>query len=198
MRGSSRSSTPSASRSSGRFRRAGSQPGTVIHTLGYPLRMQEFGGAFIYAMPDGLTSIGLVAGLDYRDPMFDPHVTFQHLKRHPFVASLLAGGNMVRYGAKALPEGGWHTIPRVYADGVLIAGDAGGFLNSLRLKGIHLAMRTGMLAAEAAFDGVRANDVSAGALKQYEDADRPERRHAASSIPCATSIRASSTDCWPA
>ena len=131
--------------------------------------MQEFGGAFIYAMPDGLTSIGLVAGLDYRDPMFDPHVTFQHLKRHPFVASLLEGGNMVRYGAKALPEGGWHTIPRVYADGVLIAGDAGGFLNSLRLKGIHLAMRTGMLAAEAAFDGVRANDVSAGALKQYED-----------------------------
>ena len=143
-------------------------PGSVIHTLGYPLRMQEFGGAFIYAMPDGLTSIGLVAGLDYRDPMFDPHVTFQHLKRHPFVAGLLAGGKMVRYGAKALPEGGWYTIPRVYADGVLIAGDAGGFLNSLRLKGIHLAMRTGMLAAEAAFDGVRANDTSAGALKKYE------------------------------
>ena len=143
-------------------------PGSVIHTLGYPLRMQEFGGAFIYAMPDGLTSIGLVAGLDYRDPMFDPHVTFQHLKRHPFVAGLLAGGKMVRYGAKALPEGGWYTIPRVYADGVLIAGDAGGFLNSLRLKGIHLAMRTGMLAAEAAFDGVRANDTSACALKKYE------------------------------
>ena len=75
---------------------------------------------------------------------------------------------MVRYGAKALPEGGWHTIPRVYADGVLIAGDAGGFMNSLRLKGIHLAMRTGMLAAEAAFDGVRANDVSAAALKKYQ------------------------------
>ena len=68
---------------------------------------------------------------------------------------------MIRYGAKALPEGGWYTIPRVYADGVLIAGDAGGFLNSLRLKGIHLAMRTGMLAAEAAFDAVRANDESA-------------------------------------
>ena len=68
---------------------------------------------------------------------------------------------MVRYGAKALPEGGWHTIPRVYADGVLIAGDAGGFVNSMRLKGIHLAMRTGMLAAETAFDAVRAGDVSA-------------------------------------
>ena len=143
-------------------------PGTVIHTLGYPLKMEEFGGAFIYAMPDGLTSIGLVAGLDYRDPMFDPHIAFQHLKQHPFVSSLLTGGHMVRYGAKALPEGGWHTIPRVYADGVLIAGDAGGFLNSLRLKGIHLAMRTGMLAAEAAFDSVRANDTSAAALRKYE------------------------------
>ena len=73
-------------------------------------------------------------------------------RAHEELSSLLEGGNMVRYGAKALPEGGWHTIPRVYADGVLIAGDAGGFLNSLRLKGIHLAMRTGMLAEEAAFD----------------------------------------------
>ncbi|MBA2603159.1 MAG: electron transfer flavoprotein-ubiquinone oxidoreductase [Acidobacteria bacterium] len=144
-------------------------PGTVIHTMGYPLRMEEFGGGFIYAMPDGLTSVGFVAGLDYRDPMFDPHATFQHFKRHPLVASLLDGGQMVRYGAKALPEGGWHAVPRVYADGVLIAGDAGGFLNSMRLKGIHLAMRTGMLAAETAFDAVRANDTSASRLRSYEE-----------------------------
>ena len=95
---------------------------------------------------------------------------FQHFKRHPLVASLLDGGQMVRYGAKALPEGGWHTIPRVYADGVLIAGDAGGFLNSMRLKGIHLAMRTGMLAAETAFEAVRAGDTSAARSKSYEDA----------------------------
>jgi electron-transferring-flavoprotein dehydrogenase len=142
--------------------------GTVIHTMGYPLRMEEFGGGFIYAMPDGLVSVGFVTGLDYRDPMFDPHVTFQHFKRHPLVAPLLQGGQMVRYGAKALPEGGWHTVPRVHADGVLIAGDAGGFLNSMRLKGIHLAMRTGMLAAESAFEAVRADDVSAAALQSYE------------------------------
>jgi electron-transferring-flavoprotein dehydrogenase len=144
------------------------KPGTVTHTMGFPLRMAEFGGGFIYAMPDGLVSVGFVAGLDYHDPMFDPHVTFQHFKRHPLVASLLQGGQMVRYGAKALPEGGWHTIPRVYADGVLIAGDAGGFLNSMRLKGIHLAMRTGMLAAETAFEAVRSGNVSASALKSYE------------------------------
>ncbi len=143
--------------------------GSVIHTIGYPLRFDEFGGGFIYAMPDGVISIGLVAGLDYRDPMFDPHVTFQHFKRHPLVSSILEGGQMVRYGAKALPEGGWHTIPQAYAGGVLIAGDAAGFLNSMRLKGVHLAMRTGMLAAETAFDAVRAGDVSPARLKGYED-----------------------------
>jgi electron-transferring-flavoprotein dehydrogenase len=141
--------------------------GTVVHTMGYPLRRDEFGGGFIYAMPDGLVSVGFVSGLDYRDPMFDPHIVFQHFKRHPLVAGMLEGGQLVRYGAKALPEGGWHTVPRVYADGVLIAGDAGGFLNSLRLKGIHLAMRTGMLAAESAFDAIRTGDVSAARLESY-------------------------------
>jgi electron-transferring-flavoprotein dehydrogenase len=145
------------------------QAGSVIHTMGYPLKMDEFGGGFIYAMPDSVVSVGFVSGLDYRDPMFDPHIAFQHFKRHPLVAPLLQGGQMVRYGAKALPEGGWHAIPRVYADGVLIAGDAAGFLNSMRLKGLHLAMRTGMLAAETAFEAVRAGDVSARRLKAYEE-----------------------------
>jgi electron-transferring-flavoprotein dehydrogenase len=144
------------------------RPGTVIHTLGYPLRHEEFGGAFIYAMPDGLVSLGFVVGLDYRDPLFDPHMAFNRFKQHPFVSELLAGGQMVRYGAKALPEGGWNTIPRVYMDGGLIAGDAGGFLNSMRLKGIHLAMRTGMLAGETAFDAVRAGDTSITGLEAYK------------------------------
>ena len=144
------------------------QPGTVIHTLGWPLRMEEFGGGFIYAMPNGRLSVGLVVGLDYQDPMFDPHVAFQQFKQHPLVSGLLRGGQMVRYGAKALPEGGWHTIPRPYMDGGLIAGDAGGYLNSFRLKGIHLAMRTGMLAAETAFEAVRAGDTSAARLAGYQ------------------------------
>ena len=85
--------------------------GTVIHTLGYPLRLEEFGGGFIYAMPEGRLSVGLVVGLDYNDPLFDPHVAFQRFKQHPLVSGLLRGGQMVRYGAKALPEGGWHTHP---------------------------------------------------------------------------------------
>jgi electron-transferring-flavoprotein dehydrogenase len=145
------------------------QPGRVIHTMGYPLKTEEFGGAFMYTLPDNVVSLGLVTGLDYRDPMFDPHVAFQHVKRHPLFASILEGGQLVRYGAKALPEGGWYTIPKTYAAGALIAGDAAGFMNSVRLKGIHLAMRTGMFAAETAFEAVRKGDVSEAAMKAYDD-----------------------------
>ena len=143
--------------------------GSVVHTMGYPLRHEEFGGGFIYALPDGQLSVGFVAGLDYTDPLFDPHEAFNRFKQHPFVVGLLEGGQMLRYGAKALPEGGWNTIPRLVMDGALIAGDAGGFLNSMRLKGIHLAMRTGMLAAESAFDAVRSGNASAGTLASYQD-----------------------------
>jgi electron-transferring-flavoprotein dehydrogenase len=141
----------------------------VMHTMGYPLRHEEFGGAFIYALPERQLSIGFVTGLDYADPLFDPHMAFNRLKQHPMVARLLEGGTLVRYGAKALPEGGWNTIPRPYMDGGLIAGDAGSFMNSMRLKGIHLAMRTGMLAAEAAFEAVRAGDTSEVSLERYQD-----------------------------
>ena len=145
------------------------EPGTVIHSMGYPLKREEFGGGFIYALPDGQLSLGFVAGLNYRDPLFDPHLAFNRFKQHPYVRQLLDGGQMIRYGAKALPEGGWNTIPQPYVDGGLIAGDAAGFLNSMRLKGIHLAMRTGMLAAETAFDAVRSRDTSARALARYQD-----------------------------
>jgi electron-transferring-flavoprotein dehydrogenase len=96
-------------------------------------------------------------------------VAFNRLKKHPLVASLVEGGTLVRYGAKALPEGGWNTIPKTYMAGGLLAGDAGGFMNSMRLKGIHLAMRSGMLAAETAFDAIRAGDTSEAALKTYQD-----------------------------
>lgn len=144
--------------------------GTVIHTMGYPLRFEEFGGGFVYAMPEGKVSVGFVTGLDYKDPRFDPHVAFNQFKTHPLVRELLEGGQLVRYGAKALPEGGWYAIPRCYTEGALIVGDAGGFLNSFRLKGIHLAIKTGMLAAESAFDAVRTGDFSAARLKSFADA----------------------------
>jgi electron-transferring-flavoprotein dehydrogenase len=143
-------------------------PGTVIHTLGYPLRQEEFGGSWLYALPEGRISIGFVVGLDYRDPLLDPYSAFQRFKLHPMIAGILQGGNMVRYGAKAMPEGGWSTQPRLYMAGGLIVGDAANFVNSMRLKGIHLAMRSGMLAAETAFDAVRAGDTSAHGLSGYK------------------------------
>ena len=142
--------------------------GTVIHTLGYPLRQEEFGGSFLYAMPGGRISIGFVVGLSYRDPLFDPHAAFQRYKLHPFIRQILEGGQMIRYGAKALPEGGWNTQPTLFFNGGVIVGDAANFVNSMRLKGIHLAMRSGMLAAEAAFDAVRAGDYSAARLRRYK------------------------------
>ncbi|HTH25729.1 MAG TPA: electron transfer flavoprotein-ubiquinone oxidoreductase [Vicinamibacterales bacterium] len=146
------------------------KPGTVIHTLGYPLRQEEFGGSWLYAMGDGRISIGFVVGLDYKDPLFDPHAAFQHFKRHPFISSILEGGQVVRYGAKALPEGGWYTQPKLFLDGALIVGDAANFVNSMRLKGIHLAMRSGMLAGEAAFYAVQAGDTSTAMLAAYKQA----------------------------
>ena len=144
------------------------KPGTVIHTLGYPLREEEFGGSWLYAMGDGRISIGFVVGLEYRDPLFDPHAAFQHFKRHPFISSILDGGQIVRYGAKAVPEGGWNTQPQLFLDGALIVGHAANFVNSTRLKGIHLAMRSGMLAAETAFDAVCAGDSKCGLLSDYK------------------------------
>jgi electron-transferring-flavoprotein dehydrogenase len=143
--------------------------GTVIHTLGHPLRIEEFGGGFIYSMPEGRVSLGLVVGLDYHDPLFDPFEAFQRFKLHPLVSGLLIGGQRVKYGAKALPEGGWNTIPRLWMDGALLAGDCAGFMNSFRLKGIHLAMKSGMLAAETAFDAIRAGDTSGVRLRDYEN-----------------------------
>ena len=143
-------------------------PGHVVHTLGYPLRNEEFGGGFIYTLPEGRVAVGLVVGLDYRDPLFDPHMAFQRFKQHPIVSAALAGGEMVRYGAKALPEGGWYALPRCHVDGGLIVGDAAGFLNSMRLKGIHLAMKSGIYAADAAVEAVRAGDVSASKLSMFQ------------------------------
>jgi electron-transferring-flavoprotein dehydrogenase len=143
-------------------------PGTVMHTLGYPLRQEEFGGSWLYAMPEGRISIGFVLGLDYLDPLLDPFSAFQRFKQHPFIARILAGGQVLRYGAKAMPEGGWNTQPRLFMDGGLIVGDAANFVNSMRLKGIHLAMRSGMLAAETAFEALRSGDTSATTLSRYK------------------------------
>jgi electron-transferring-flavoprotein dehydrogenase len=145
------------------------EPGEVIHTAGWPLTSRQFGGGFIYALSDARLSIGLVASLEYEDPQFDPHYAFQQFKTHPWVRKLLAGGQMVRYGAKTIPEGGYYSIPVTVADGALIVGDAAGFLNAQRLKGIHLAMKTGMLAAETILEALRSGDFSLTTLGKFEE-----------------------------
>ncbi len=143
-------------------------PGRVYHTLGWPLDRKTYGGGFIYGMKDDVWDLGLVVGLDYRDPYTDPHALFQKWKTHPAIKALLEGGKMIRYGAKALPEGGWFSRPRPYVDGCLVIGDSAGFLDPMRLKGIHLAVKSGMLAAETILDALKQDDFSAAVLSNFE------------------------------
>ena len=143
--------------------------GRVIHTMGFPLPGETFGGGFIYGMSDTLWSLGMVTGLDYRDPTTDPHGNLQKFKTHPAVRTLLEGGKPIGYGAKAIPEGGYFAMPKLSADGLLLCGDSGGFLNGGRLKGIHLAIKSGMLAAETLFECLLNDDFSKQRLASYEN-----------------------------
>ena len=147
----------------------GSLPaGRVIHTMGFPLDRETFGGAFIYSMAEDLLDIGLVVGLDYRNPRLDPHALFQILKTHPAIARMLKGAKILSYGAKAIPEGGIYAMPRPHVAGCLIAGDSASMLNAMRLKGIHTSMKAGMLAADVILEALVANDTSAAFLSRYE------------------------------
>ncbi len=142
--------------------------GRVTHTLGYPSDAHTYGGGWIYGMQNRILNLGYVTGLDYHDPLLDPHAEFQRFKQHPFLAKLLDGGKLLRYGAKTIAAGGFYAMPQLYADGVLLVGDCAGFLNSQRLKGIHTAIKSGMLAAEAIFEALLKEDFSARQLQRYE------------------------------
>ena len=144
------------------------EKGLVVHLAGYPLRGSEYGGGWIYHMAEGLVSLGWVVGLGSPDPLLDPHRLFQEYKRHPFVADLLAGAELVEFGAKAIPEGGFWSLPRMALDGALLIGDAAGLLNIQRLKGIHLAIQSGIDAAETAWMALREGDTSAARLQELE------------------------------
>ncbi|MDX1583859.1 MAG: electron transfer flavoprotein-ubiquinone oxidoreductase, partial [Thermoanaerobaculia bacterium] len=144
------------------------EPGKVIHTLGWPNDEHTFGGAFLYGMKDRIVDVGFVVGLDYKDPLLDPHHEFQRFKTHPAIREILDGGKMIEAGAKAIPEGGYFSMPRMYGDGYLITGDSAGYLNGARLKGIHLAIKSGMMAAETAFEALLASDSSAKVLSSYK------------------------------
>jgi electron-transferring-flavoprotein dehydrogenase len=151
----------------------------VIHTMGWPLRAsakyREFGGSFVYPMGDEMVSLGMVVGLDYRDAELSVHDLLQELKTHPLLRKLLEGGERVAWGAKTIPEGGFLSLPkRLHAPGLLICGDGAGLVNVPALKGIHYAVESGRLAAEAAFAALQRGESPGrrGALAGYDESLR--------------------------
>ena len=143
-------------------------PGYVAHTLGWPLEADKYGGGWLYGMSNNRVSLGLVVALEYKNPLFDPHEAFQTFKTHPFIRQVLESGTLLRYGAKTIPEGGWYSMPRPYHDGALIIGDSASLINSQRLKGIHIAIKSGMLAAETIYEALTAGDSSAKILSAFQ------------------------------
>ena len=144
--------------------------GHVIHSMGYPMDSKTFGGSFVYAMSANQISVGVITGLDYQDPLIDPHQKFCEFKQHPFMRKLLEGGRVVSYGAKTIPEGGYYSMPKLSMGGALICGDSAGMVAMPKLKGVHYAMKSGMLAAETIFEALLKDDFSAKQLERYEKA----------------------------
>jgi electron-transferring-flavoprotein dehydrogenase len=141
----------------------------IVHTLGWPLPRDAFGGSFMYPLEPRLVALGLVVGLDYRDAGLDIHGLLQRMKLHPLFRRQLEGGEMVEWGAKTIPEGGYYSVPaRRSGDGVAILGDSAGLVDVPSLKGIHYAMQSGMFAARAIFGALAAGDTSAARLAEYD------------------------------
>jgi electron-transferring-flavoprotein dehydrogenase len=130
------------------------QPGLVMHTAGWPLDTSTYGGSFLYHMEDNLVAVGLVVGLGYTNPYLSPFEEFQRYKTHPAIRTFFDGGKRVAYGARAIAAGGLQSLPKLTFPGGALIGDDAGFLNASRIKGSHAAMKSGMMAAEAAFDAV--------------------------------------------
>lgn len=141
----------------------------IIHTLGWPLPSNAFGGSWAYPLADSLVSLGLVVGLDYPNANLDVHVLLQKMKSHPLFKPLLEGGQLVEWGAKTIPEGGLHSLAkRRSGDGILVTGDAAGYVDVPSLKGIHYAIQSGIYAARTAFNALKKDDCSAGVLADYD------------------------------
>ena len=143
----------------------------VIHTMGWPLPPDAFGGSFMYPMEDNLVSLGLVVGLDYRDARLDVHNLLQRMKLHPLFRPYLEGGEMVEWGAKTIPEGGYfYVATRRHGSGLVVVGDSAGYVDVPSLKGIHYAMHSGILAARTIFRALESDDTSEAGLRSYTDA----------------------------
>ena len=141
----------------------------VVHTLGWPVPTDCFGGSFMYPLTRNLIAVGIVVGLDYKRTSDDVHEMLQRMKLHPLFREILESGEMVEWGAKTIPEGGYYALPkRRHGDGLMIVGDSAGFVEVASLKGIHYAMQSGMFAARTAFDALKKKDTSANTLKEYD------------------------------
>ncbi len=143
-------------------------PGTVIHTLGYPLK-ESVGGTFVYTISEQEIVVGLVGYLNTVDPLFDPHRYLQIFKKHPLVYNMIKGGEVISYAARCIPSGGFHSMPRLYDNSMVVIGDSAGMVDDQKLKGIHLGMKSAILAAETIVDCLKDNDFSKDALSSYED-----------------------------
>lgn len=147
--------------------------GEIVHSMGYPLPKDTYGGGWMYHFGDNLVSLGLVVALDYKNPWLSPYGEFQKMKHHPLYKSVLEGGKCITYGARALNEGGFQSIPKCAFPGGALIGDTAGFLNLPKIKGTHTSMRSGMLAAEATYSALKNNpDAGSIFLYDYEDALR--------------------------
>lgn len=146
------------------------ESGLIVHSLGYPLPADTYGGGWMYHFGDNMVSIGLVVGLDYPNPWLAPYGEFQKMKHHPLYKNVLEGGKCISYGARTLIEGGFQSIPKCAFPGGALIGDTAGFVNLPKIKGTHTAMRSGMLAAEAAYDALQGNKAGEGVfLYDYEE-----------------------------
>ena len=145
------------------------QLGHVVHTVGWPMDKTTYGGSFIYHLSDFRVAIGFVVGLDYQNTWLNPFSEMQRFKTHPFVCPLLSGGERIAYGARALNEGGWQSIPKLTFPGGALIGDAAGFLNVPKIKGIHTSIQSGILAAEAYFETLMVPHESPYELVSYLD-----------------------------
>lgn len=145
-------------------------PKDIIHTLGWPLPKSAFGGSWLYPMSDDTVSFGLVAGLDYKESHLDVHMLLQRMKQHPLFSEILEGGEVLEWGAKTIPEGGYNAWPnRLHGNGMLILGDAGGLVNVPALKGIHYAMMSGIFAARSIFQALKKQDFTEKTLSPYTE-----------------------------
>jgi len=142
--------------------------GHIMHTLGYPLGADQFGGGFVYGLNKNQVVVGFCSGLDYSNPAFDPHRALQMYKQHPRIAQIIKNGKLIKYGAKNIPEGGVFSLPALYHDNFMIIGDSAGFVAMPSLKGIHLSIKAAMTAAQAAFEAIKAQDISKERLSLYE------------------------------